>query len=87
MSLDVLPLEVIDRTVDKQVHIILQSHREFKGKLLGFDEFVNVILEDPVEYTTEVVGGNELKSEVVMEHHGRMLLSGNNITMLVPLQQ
>lgn len=83
-SLDVLPLEVIHKTIDQQVHIILQSNREFSGKLVGFDEFVNVILEDPIEYTTEITANDGLKSEVVMEHHGRMLLSGNNITMLVP---
>ncbi|CCK71219.1 RNA-binding protein LSM5 KNAG_0G01610 [Huiozyma naganishii CBS 8797] len=76
---DILPLEVIDKTISQPVWIILQSNREFTGTLVGFDDFVNVIIEDAVEWT--VTDG---KSEKIMEHHGRMLLSGNNIVMLVP---
>lgn len=80
MSLpDILPLEVIDKTINQPVWIILQSNREFTGILRGFDDFVNVIIEDATEWVT-----TEEKSEKVMEHHGRMLLSGNNINMLVP---
>lgn len=76
---DILPLEVIDKTIDQPVWIILQSNREFTGKLVGFDDFVNVIIEDAKEWIV-----NEEHSELVMEHNGRMLLSGNNIVMLVP---
>ncbi|CCF56529.1 hypothetical protein KAFR_0B02310 [Kazachstania africana CBS 2517] len=81
MSLpDVLPLEVIDKTINQPVWIILQSNREFTGTLVGFDDFVNVIIDDAKEYIVNDNGENEL----VMEHHGRLLLSGGNINMLVP---
>lgn len=77
---DILPLEVIDKTIDQPVWIILQSNREFTGKLVGFDDFVNVIIEDAKEW----IVNEDQNSELVMEHNGRMLLSGNNIVMLVP---
>lgn len=77
---DILPLEVIDRTVNSRVHIVLQNNRELVGILRGFDDFVNVILEDSIEY---LVDDNFVAREV-MTHNGRMLLSGNNITMLIP---
>ncbi|KAK5781104.1 RNA-binding protein LSM5 PWA37_002030 [Arxiozyma heterogenica] len=76
---DILPLEVIDKTINQPVWIILQSNREFTGTLIGFDDFVNVIVEDAKEWIV-----NEDQNELVMEHKGRMLLSGNNIVMLVP---
>ncbi|QLG71105.1 hypothetical protein HG535_0B01430 [Zygotorulaspora mrakii] len=81
MSVEVVPLEIIDKTINQKVWIILQSNREFTGTLVGFDDFVNVILEDAVEWANGSAS-NEL--EKVMEHHGRLLLSGNNIAMLVP---
>lgn len=76
---DILPLEVIDKTINQPVWIILQSNREFTGTLIGFDDFVNVIVEDAKEWIV-----NEDQNELVMEHKGRMLLSGNSIVMLVP---
>lgn len=72
---EILPLEIIDKTVNQSIWIMLTSHREFTGTLIGFDDFVNVVLEDVVEWDH----GEEIK-----RHGGRMLLSGNNIALLVP---
>lgn len=77
---DVFPLEVIDKTINQPVWIILQSNREFTGTLVGFDDFVNVIIENAAEWMIN----DENKSEKVLQHNGRMLLSGNNIVMLIP---
>lgn len=77
---EILPLEIIDKTINQPVWIVLQSNREFTGTLVGFDDFVNVIIEDAVEW----VYNSKFEDEKILEHHGRMLLSGNNIAMLVP---
>ncbi|AMD22215.1 HGL125Wp [Eremothecium sinecaudum] len=74
--LEILPLEIIDKTINQPIWIMLTSNREFTGTLVGFDDFVNVVLEDVVEY--------EGVDKPIKTHSGRMLLSGNNITMLVP---
>ncbi|CCH58649.1 hypothetical protein TBLA_0A08590 [Henningerozyma blattae CBS 6284] len=74
---DILPLEIIDKAINQQVWILLQSQREFIGKLIGVDDFVNVIIEDVTEYIED-------GESRVMEHHGRMLLSGNSIAIIIP---
>ena len=46
----VLPLELIDRCIGSRIWIIMRGEREYVGTLLGFDDFVNVVLEDVTEY-------------------------------------
>lgn len=72
---EILPLEVIDKTVGQEVSILLKDYREFFGKLVGFDDYVNVVLEDAVEY---------LNDKEIKRFEGKMLLTGNNIAMLIP---
>lgn len=69
----VLPLEIIDRAIGKQVHVILTSEKEFKGTLVGFDDFVNMVLEN-----VEEVGDSS------GERRERMLLNGGHVAMIVP---
>lgn len=47
----------------------MKNNQEFKGTLLGFDDFVNVVLTD-VEFDGK--------------KYRKMLLNGANITMLIP---
>lgn len=51
--------------------------QELVGTLLGFDDFVNMVLEDVVEYESTSEGRRVTKLD-------QILLNGNNITMLVP---
>ncbi|KAJ1998368.1 RNA-binding protein lsm5 [Coemansia thaxteri] len=56
---------------------MMKSEKEFVGTLLGFDDFVNMVLEDVTEYET---AGKTRK----VNHLDQILLNGNNICMLVP---
>ena len=38
--------ELIDKCIGSKLHIIMKSEREFVGTFLGFDAFVNMVLED-----------------------------------------
>lgn len=40
-----LPLELIDKCVGSRIHIIMKSDKEIVGTLLGFDGFVNMVLD------------------------------------------
>lgn len=71
----VLPLEVIDRSIGSKIKILLTNNKEFIGKLIGFDDFVNVVLESVVEVDCD---GNA--SEPIR----KMLLNGAQIAMLCP---
>ncbi|KAF4120497.1 U6 snRNA-associated Sm-like protein LSm5 [Geosmithia morbida] len=48
--------------------------QEFSGTLLGFDDYVNMVLEDVTEFD---YSGNHTKLP-------KILLNGNNICMLIP---
>ncbi|KIY70995.1 Sm-like ribonucleo protein [Cylindrobasidium torrendii FP15055 ss-10] len=78
MASQILPLELIDRCIGSRIWVIMKSEREFTGKLLGFDDFVNMVLEDVTEFERLPTG--ELKTSKLAQ----TLLNGNNICMLVP---
>lgn len=51
-----------------------QQNREFAGTLLGFDDYVNMVLEDVTEYSE---GG-------ITKKLPKILLNGTNVALLVP---
>lgn len=71
----VLPLEIIDRCVGQQIKVLLTHNKEFHGKLVGFDDFVNIVLENAYE-----IDGDGTKSAPIK----KMLLNGGQIAMLIP---
>lgn len=66
----ILPLELIDKCISSKIHVIMKSETEFTGTLVGFDDFVNMVLEDVTEYSPE--GTMKIK---------QILLNGANIAM------
>ncbi|EKM83510.1 hypothetical protein AGABI1DRAFT_110162 [Agaricus bisporus var. burnettii JB137-S8] len=77
MASQILPLELIDRCIGSKIWVVMKNDREFSGTLLGFDDFVNMVLEDVIEYETTPEGKKETKL-------AQTLLNGNNICMLIP---
>jgi small nuclear ribonucleoprotein (snRNP)-like protein len=51
-----LPLELIDKCVGSKIHIVMKNEKELVGTLLGFDDFVNMVLEDVTELYVRVLG-------------------------------
>lgn len=72
-----LPLELIDRCIGSKIHIILRGDKEIVGTLRGFDDYVNMVLDDVTEYETTAEGLRKTKLK-------QILLNGNNVAMLVP---
>lgn len=73
----ILPLELVDKCIGSRIQIIMKNDKEIVGTLVGFDDFVNMVLEDAVEYEFTPEG----KKRTLLE---QILLNGNNITMMVP---
>jgi len=71
------PLELIDKCIGSRCWIIMKSDKELVGTLRGFDDFVNMVLEDVTEYEMTIEGRRSTKLD-------QILLNGNNICMLVP---
>jgi hypothetical protein len=53
----------------------MKNDKEIVGTLLGFDDFVNMLLEDVTEYESTPEGRRITKLD-------QILLNGNNITMV-----
>ncbi|KAF2185115.1 putative small nuclear ribonucleoprotein [Zopfia rhizophila CBS 207.26] len=69
-----LPLELIDKCVGYRIWVLMKGDKEFTGTLLGFDDYVNMVLVDVTEHDYSK-GRTRLP---------KILLNGNNICMLVP---
>ncbi|XP_069979949.1 U6 snRNA-associated Sm-like protein LSm5 isoform X1 [Penaeus vannamei] len=69
-----LPLELVDKCIGSRIHIIMKSDKEIVGTLLGFDDFVNMVLEDVTEYESTPEGRRITQLD-------QILLNGNHITM------
>ncbi|KAI8825184.1 uncharacterized protein EV422DRAFT_517781 [Fimicolochytrium jonesii] len=72
-----LPLELVDRCIGSRIWVLMKSEKEFAGTLLGFDDFVNMVLKDVTEYENTPEGRKTT-------HLDQMLLNGNNICMFIP---
>ncbi len=46
----ILPLELIDKCIGSKIWVIMKNDKELVGILRGFDDFVNMVLEDVTEY-------------------------------------
>ena len=55
----------------------MKNDKEIVGTLLGFDDFVNMVLEDVTEFEVLAEGKRVTKLETI-------LLNGNNIAMMIP---
>ena len=74
-----LPLELVDKAIGSKLWVIMKDKKEFVGTLRGFDDYVNIVLDDVTEY--ELINGKSTPNKVKLES---ILLSGTHITMLVP---
>ena len=68
-----MPLNVLERNINKSVMLTLKDGRTLEGKLTGFDEYMNMILEDTEETKEDQV-----------RRVGTVVLRGNNIVTIVP---
>ncbi|MCK5397914.1 MAG: RNA-binding protein [Thermoplasmata archaeon] len=68
-----MPLNVLERNINKSVTLTLKDGRTLEGKLTGFDEYMNMILEDTEETKEDQV-----------RRVGTVVLRGNNIVTIVP---
>ena len=63
-----LPLNVLEKTINKKLTLLLKDGRVLEGKLVGFDDYMNMVLEDTEE-----------QHEENQRRLGTVILRGNNI--------
>ena len=65
------PSHLLERVLQQRVTLLLKDSRELRGRLLGVDEHMNLVLDDTEETTSEVT-----------RHLGRVVLRGSNVVSL-----
>ncbi len=71
------PLELLSKSLDMRVLIKLKGGRELRGKLRGFDQHMNLVLEDAEEVRMGEEGQEVLKV-------GTIIVRGDNVIIISP---
>lgn len=69
----VLPLSVLEKSLNRRITLQLKDSRMLEGKLVGYDDFMNLVLEETEETKEEQV-----------KKLGTVVLRGNNVVTIVP---
>ncbi|MFC7079924.1 LSM domain-containing protein [Halorussus caseinilyticus] len=56
------PLDVLEASLDEEVTVRLKGGEEFEGVLTGYDQHMNLVLEDTDEEDTTIIRGDNLVS-------------------------
>jgi small nuclear ribonucleoprotein len=70
------PLDVIHKSLDKDVLVLLKRGSEFRGKLIGYDIHLNVVLAD----AALISDGEEVK------RYGKIVIRGDNVLAISPVE-
>ena len=73
MSVD-MAVKVLDESINKVVLIKLKGNKTIRGNLLGFDQHMNLLLDQ----------SEEIPSEGDSKHLGSKVVRGDNVIMISP---
>jgi small nuclear ribonucleoprotein len=68
----VMPNALLEKSLDKRISLLLKDNRVLEGKLTGYDDNMNLVLEETVE-TTAAQEERRL---------GTVVLRGNNVVSI-----
>jgi len=63
------PLNLLQKTINRQVTVRLKSKHEYRGKLSNVDAYMNVILSDAQEFN----------GDTHIANYGTLVIRGNNV--------
>lgn len=73
MSVD-MAVKVLDESINKVVLIKLKGNKSIRGSLLGFDQHMNLLLDQ----------SEEIRQEGESEPLGTIVVRGDNVVMISP---
>ena len=69
----VMPTKVLENSMNKKISLLLKDSRVLEGKLIGFDDYMNMVLEN-----TEETFNDEVR------RIGTIIIRGNNVVSISP---
>ena len=73
------PMELLQNSIGDQVLVELKGKKKIKGKLRGYDQHLNLILEDAEEISTDPETG-----EQIIEVVKTVIVRGDNVVIVSP---
>ena len=67
----VLPIDLLEVSQNREISMMLKDGRILNGKLLGFDQYMNLVLDDAKE-----------KKEEEERRLGRVVVRGSNVVSI-----
>jgi len=66
-----MPLKMLENFLNKRISLLLKDNRVLEGKLVGYDDYMNMVLMDTEE-----------KTEEMTRRLGTVILRGNNVVRM-----
>ncbi|CCF57518.1 hypothetical protein KAFR_0C05270 [Kazachstania africana CBS 2517] len=83
------PINCIFNYLQQQVPVTFWLYEQvgirIRGKIRGFDEFMNIVIDDAVEIPVDSTTGTEQVDKGIKL--GRILLKGDNITLITSIDE
>jgi small nuclear ribonucleoprotein len=73
------PMELLQKSLGEQVLVELKARKKIRGKLFGFDQHLNLILEDAEEINTD----SETEEQTITSID-RVIVRGDNVVIVSP---
>jgi len=70
----VMPLALLEKSTGHRIALLLKDGRTLEGKLVGYDDYMNMVLEETEERTSEQT-----------RRLGVVILRGNNVVRISPV--
>ncbi|HEC76663.1 MAG TPA: RNA-binding protein [Thermoplasmatales archaeon] len=67
----VLPIDLLEVSINREVSLLLKDGRLLKGKLLGFDQYMNLVLDEARE-----------EKEDSERRIGKVVVRGSNVVSI-----
>lgn len=68
----IMPMKMLEESLNKRVALLLKDNRVLEGVLSGYDEYMNMVLDDVEE-----------SSENVTRKLGTVVIRGSNVVRIV----
>ena len=69
-----MPLALLEKSIDKRISLLLKDNRVLEGVLKGYDDYMNMVLEETEERTPDQE-----------RRLGTVVLRGNNVVSITAL--
>lgn len=69
----IMPMKMLEESLNKRVALLLKDNRVLEGVLSGYDEYMNMVLDDVEE-----------SAESLTRRLGTVVIRGSNVVRIVP---